>query len=237
MNSTWGKLLLLLIALLLVGSKPVLAADNAAKATAPSPAIVTLPAPDQAAAFPLAKALATRRSHRDLAENELSLQALGQLLWAAQGKTDEKGHRTAPSAMARYALETYVVAAKVKGLAPGLYKYASATHSLTLLRAGELRDGLVDQAIGQNWIKAAPAVLVLCGVAERMVGKNGESMAKFMYVEAGLAAQNFFLQVTALGLGSTYVGGFKPVELSRYLALPANEEAIAVLPVGTLKAN
>lgn len=213
------------------------ASEKAPKTTPAPAAAISLPAPNTVASFPLAQALATRRSHRDLTDNELGFDALAQLLWASQGKSDDKNHRTAPSAMARYALETYVVVAKVKGLAPGLYKYASATHTLTLLRAGDLRDSLVDQAIGQNWIKAAPALIVLNGVAERMVGKNGDSMVKFMYVEAGLAAQNVFLQVTALGLGSTYVGGFKPAEVSRILALPTNEETIAILPVGTIRAQ
>ena len=56
--------------------------------------------------------------------------------------------------------------------------------------------------------------------------------AQFMWVEAGLAAQGFFLQATALELGSTYVGGFDPAAARTALDLAAGEEVLAVLPVG-----
>jgi nitroreductase len=53
-----------------------------------------------------------------------------------------------------------------------------------------------------------------------------------MLIETGLAAQGFFLQATALGLGSTFVGGFEAPEARLALSLPATEEVLAVLPVG-----
>jgi len=62
-----------------------------------------------------------------------------------------------------------------------------------------------------------------------MMEKRG---VPFMLIEAGLAAQGFFLQATALGLGSTFVGGFKPPEARAALGLSAAEEVLAVLPVG-----
>lgn len=36
------------------------------------------------------------------------------------------------------------------------------------------------------------------------------------------------------GLGSTYVGGFRPPELRAVLGLPSDEEPLAVLPVGRM---
>ena len=53
-----------------------------------------------------------------------------------------------------------------------------------------------------------------------------------MNVEAGLAAQGFFLEATAMGLGSTYVGGFRPLEARAVLGIPNSEEVLAILPVG-----
>lgn len=180
------------------------------------------------------KALEGRRSLRKPTPEALSLAELGQLCWAAQGTTDDKGHRTVPSAMATYPLELYVLAGSVAGLAPGLYRYQTGKHQLVLVRGGDVRAELVEKAIGQSWIAKAPAVFVVTGVSSRVAGKvkDERRAAQFVWQESGLAAQAFFMEATALGLGSTFVGGFKPEPTRHLLALPAGEEPLAVLPVG-----
>lgn len=199
------------------------------------PQAIKLPAAKADGGMAVEKTLASRRSSRAIEDKPISLETLSQLVWAAQGTTDDKGHRTAPSARALYSLETYVVVGNVTGLASGLYKYATAKHELILVRAGDLRAELVANAAKQEWIKSAPAIIILSGVASRMVMKDGAKMTKFMYVEAGLAAENFFLQVVSLGLGSTYVGGFDVDKTREFLGASADEEPIAVLPAGYKK--
>ncbi len=196
---------------------------------------VKLPAPKTDGGMAVEKTLATRRSCRAIEDKPISIETLSQLLWAAQGTTDDKGHRTAPSARAVYALETYVVAGNVTGLPSGIYKYRTAKHELELVKAGDLRAEMVEKAAKQDWIKSAPVIVILSGVASRMVMKDGAKMMKFMYVEAGLAAENFFLQVVSLGLGSTYVGGFDVDKTREFLGASADEEPIAVLPAGYKK--
>jgi SagB-type dehydrogenase family enzyme len=216
----------------------VLAASAAAAAPAAveTPAIA-LPAPHADGAVSVEQALATRRSVRGMAERPLTLAEVGQLCWAAQGITDDQGHRTAPSAMATYPLEVYVIADAVADLGAGIYRYQPAGHAL-VVHAGTaaltppLRDALVAKVVGQDWIKTAPAILVITGTAERMGERFVDRRHDFMCVEAGLAAQGFFLQATALGLCSTYVGGFDPAAARAFLELPAGEEVLAVLPVG-----
>jgi nitroreductase len=53
-----------------------------------------------------------------------------------------------------------------------------------------------------------------------------------MWVEAGLASQGFFLEATAMGLGSVYTGGFRRKETQAVLGLPSSEEVLGILPVG-----
>ena len=55
---------------------------------------------------------------------------------------------------------------------------------------------------------------------------------EFMWAEAGLAAQGFFLEATARGLGSVFTGGFHPMEARALLGLGPLEEVLALLPVG-----
>jgi len=192
---------------------------------------IALPAPKTDGTFSLEKALHERRSLRGPAETPLTLEEIGQLCWAAQGVTDEKGHRTAPSAMAAYPLELYVLAGSVTGLAPGGYHYEPAQHALTPRTGGPQLVDFEQQAVGQGWTAKVPAIFVISGSTAKMT-RMRDRAAQFMWVEAGLAAQGFFLEATALGLGSTYVGGFDPAAARTALGLAEGEEVLAVLPVG-----
>jgi SagB-type dehydrogenase family enzyme len=197
----------------------------------PNNSSIALPAPKLDGAMSVEKALHERRSLRTPRADPLTLEQVGQLCWAAQGITDAKGHRTASSAHASYPLELYVLAGSVEGLRPGTYRYEPASHALQIAGAVDRRAALVDEGIGQAWIAGAPAIFVVTGSAGKMT-KVKERAQGLMNVEAGLAAQGFFLQATSLGLGSTYVGGFKPQQAAAVLGLPDGQEVLAVLPVG-----
>ena len=84
-------------------------------------------------------ALAGRRSVRYFLSQSLDLDAVGRLLWAAQGVTSPDGHRTAPSAGALFPLELDVVAGAVLGLIPGVYRYLPASHRLSRRLEGDRR--------------------------------------------------------------------------------------------------
>ncbi len=207
-----------------------LAIAPAVRAAGPA-ARVPLPAARTQGTVSVEAALHQRRSLRSPAATPVALADVGQLCWAAQGITDDKGHRTAPSAHAAYPLQVYLLAGSVEGLGAGLYRYLPAGHALELLAAGDRRAEFERRGVGQSWVARAPAVFVITGAIRKM-GGMGDRAAQFMAVEAGLAAQGFFLQAEALGLGSTYVGGFRPAEARRALDLPEGEEVLAVLPVG-----
>lgn len=209
----------------------------ASLAAAADPAGVLLPAPVTSGTVSVEQALATRRSLRGMAAGTLTLAQVGQLCWAAQGVTDDKGHRTAPSALATYPLDLYLIADRVDGLAPGVYHYVPDGHRLEGHDVVTPADAspaaaLVAAAIGQDWITTAPAILVIAGTAARMGERFVARRHDFMCVEAGLAAQGFFLEATAIGLGSTFVGGFDPAAARTFLALDSEQEVLAVLPVG-----
>jgi SagB-type dehydrogenase family enzyme len=192
---------------------------------------IALPAPHTDGKVSVERALKERRSVRNPAPTALTLEEVGQLCWAAQGVTDAHGHRTASSAQAKYPLELYILAGSVTGLAPGLYHYQPSGHALRPMTSGDLRADFVDKGVGQAWVATAPVIFVVSGVPEKMASM-GERGRPFMWVEVGLAAQGFLLQATSLGLGSTFVGGFRPAPAATALGLPATEEVLAVLPVG-----
>jgi SagB-type dehydrogenase family enzyme len=177
-------------------------------------------------------ALARRRSIRKYADAPLPLDAVSQLLWAAQGITDRDGLRTAPSAGALYPLEVYLVAGSVTGLRAGVYQYDPRRHRLLLHAAGDLRDDLSDAALEQDWVADAPAVLILTAVYGRTARKYGDRGPRYVHMEVGHAAQNVYLQAVGLELGTVMVGDFDDRRLHRVLRLPTDVEPLGVMPIG-----
>jgi SagB-type dehydrogenase family enzyme len=192
---------------------------------------IPLPEARREGALSLEAALWARRSIREFKPDALPLAAAAQLLWAAQGKNRPDGHRTAPSAMAVYPLEVYLVAGNVEGLAPGVYRYRSATHDLVLVQAGDKRAELT-AAPGRppGWAANAPLLVVFAAAWDRASRRFGARTERYAAMEVGHAAQNVYLQAAALGLGTTFMGGYNDSAMTRVLG--ADERPMGVMPVG-----
>lgn len=188
--------------------------------------IVALPEPDLDGSVTLEETLVRRRSQREFASDELPLETIGQLLWAAQGITDDEGHRTAPSAGALYPLELYALTATT------LMHYLPSGHRVEQRADATTLPQLRVAAFDQEFVSAAPAVLLIAGVLGRTQDEYGAVAGELMNREAGHAAQNVLLQATALELGAVPIGGFDPPAVARLLALPPGEEVLYLLPVG-----
>jgi SagB-type dehydrogenase family enzyme len=199
---------------------------------APMP-IIELPPPRLEGDLALEAALARRRSVRDFAAQPLTRMQLGQILWAAQGITGRRWPmRTAPSAGGLYPLEVFVVAGQVDGLEPGLYRYRPGGHALSRVKEGDHRRALARAALGQGWIGQAPVTVVIAGVVARTAAKYGRRAERYMFMEAGHAAQNVYLQAQGEGLGTTAVGAFKDSAVQALLGMSADEAPLYLLPVG-----
>lgn len=200
---------------------------------APRPVLSTtaLPAPDRVGSTGVETALAQRRSRRDFAVGPPSILRIGQVLWAAQGITDDQGHRTAPSAGGSYPLRLYLVTGDVDGLPTGLHRYRPGDHALDRLTNDDLRGAVVDAA-GQEWLRAAPVLLVLAADLRGPRERFGEDGVRHVYVEAGAAAENVYLQCETIGMATRFVGGFDATALAASLELPADETPIGILPLG-----
>ncbi|QYZ78101.1 SagB/ThcOx family dehydrogenase [Methanofollis formosanus] len=194
---------------------------------------VQLPAPRENGGRSIEEALATRRSVREYADGPLTLAELSQLLWAAQGVTDEmSGFRTAPSAGALYPLEVYVAAGEVTDLPAGVYRYLPAEHRLERVAEGDVRRDLAGAALNQSAVRDAAAVIAIAGVYERTTGKYGERGIRYVHMESGHAAQNIYLQATSLGHGAVSIGAFHDDEVGRVLGMNEDERPLYLMPVG-----
>lgn len=195
---------------------------------------VALPQPRYEGTMSVEEALLRRRSVRDFVSATVTLDDLGQLLWAAQGLTERAGSRTAPSAGALYPLELYVTAGMVQACPPGLYRYQPQEQALELVAGGDVRPALSRVAFEQAFVAEAAAVLVICAVYERMTAKYGQRGVRYVHLEAGHAAQNVYLQAVSLRLGTVAVGAFSDESVKQVLGLPAHEEPLYLMPVGRL---
>jgi SagB-type dehydrogenase family enzyme len=187
---------------------------------------IALPRPRQSQGAPLVQALAHRRSLRQYAAEALSLEEIGQLLWAAQGITADWGGRTAPSAGALYPLELCAV------LAEGCYRYDPVEHQMLPQQRGDLREALWQAAVRQDWVREAPLTVVVCAVHERTASRYGERAWRYIQIEIGHAAQNMLLQATALGLAAVPVGAFYEGQVSGALGLADDETPIYMVSMG-----
>ncbi|MDI3474513.1 MAG: hypothetical protein PWQ79_1533 [Thermococcaceae archaeon] len=192
--------------------------------------IVELPPPRLEGSMSLEEAIAKRRSRREYKNEPLTLEELGQLLWAAQGITSPDGKRAAPSAGATYPFEVFVVAGNVEGLEPGIYHYDPFTHSLELVKAGDFRRELQKAALDQKWVGDAAVDIVLVAFYERTTKVYGERGYRYVYMEAGHIGQNIYLQATSLGLGTVAIGAFHDEEVARIIG--TDGAPLYIFPVG-----
>jgi len=194
--------------------------------------VVELAQPRTESSVSLEAALQQRRSIRSFQEKPVSLSAVSQLLWAAQGVTQRSGFRTAPSAGALYPLEVYVVAGNVEGLAAGVYHYRPQQHVLVQIASGDHRQALYRHALSQSAISNAPLSFVIAGIPGRTTGKYGNRGIRYVFMEAGHAAQNLCLQAVALELGSVVIGAFSDREVGNMLQLGKEGMPLYIIPVG-----
>ena len=193
---------------------------------------IKLPQPNFEGTMSVEEALLKRQSIRDYSDLEISLENLSQLFWAAQGVTRQGGGRTAPSAGALYPLELYILIRKVEKINPGIYHYDPHKHSLSLVKSGNFSNDLMEASLNQHPIGDAVINIIITAEFLRTTKKYGERGNQYVYLEAGHAAQNIYLQATALELGTVVIGAFKDELVQNVIGCPDSHKPVYVIPVG-----
>ena len=194
---------------------------------------IKLPSPSFKGELSVEEAIKERRSQRSFLDRPLSLSQVSQILWAAQGITEEGGFkRAAPSAGALYPLEIYLVVRNVEGLEKGVYHYHPQDHMVSFVLKGDYQDLLARACLSQSFVAASPLSIVIAAEYERTTIKYGERGVRYVLIEVGHVGQNICLQAVALGLATCPVGAFMDEEVSRVLELPRRHRPLYVLPVG-----
>jgi len=207
---------------------------------------IKLPEPIYKSNISVEEALSKRRSIRTYSGENLTIEEVSQLLWAAQGITSPWGGRTAPSAGALYPLELYLVVGDVEGIDKGVYKYKPEEHELEKVVDGDKREALAEAAVGPNQkhVRDAAMTIVFTAVYERTTAKyktpvyeerTGASYLRgirYVHMEAGHAAQNVYLQAVSLDLGTFVIGAFIDDRVKETVNAEKQEEPLYIMPVG-----
>ncbi|MEU9133150.1 thiopeptide-type bacteriocin biosynthesis protein [Kitasatospora sp. NPDC048540] len=224
---------------------------------APMASAAELPLPaDPLPDVPLAAVLGARTSARGPLTGPLGARTLGTLLWGshaqshrseqplADGTVRPLVHRPYPSAGALYTARLRLLALDIEGLPAGTYQCVPERRTLRplgpaptteeikalssyLTRAPEDPDGIA--------IDRAPAVLALyldLGLLRRRYGLRALRLG---LLEAGHLAQTLLLTATALGLGTTPLGGFHDDLAHELLGLDDLDQPLQyLLPLGVV---
>lgn len=185
---------------------------------------IKLLAPDTTKGVALLNAAQNRKSYREFAETNLSLEHLSEILWMANGVNRADGKRTVPSARAIYPLDLYAV------LSNGIYLYKPETHELQPVVEGDYRNltGL------QPFVEKAPLNLVFIANFEKYEAANipEEKWIYLAALDAGHCAQNVYLYCASEGLKSVVRAGAKEQELIDVLKLNEKNRFIVAHTVG-----
>lgn len=103
-------------------------------------------------------------------------------------------------------IEISIVASRVAGLAPGVYRYVPR-HALRLVRAGNQAGAAQSAALSQDAIGDAAVVLILSTERERVLA-GGARQYRHALLETGLMGERWLLGAVARGLAACPVGAF-----------------------------
>lgn len=83
----------------------------------------------------------------------------------------------------------------------------------------------------REWIKSAPVIIVVVGL-HNSAWKRSSDNKDFTDIDAAIAIDHLTLQATDMGLGTCWVCNFNTSLCKEILQLQANEEPIAMVPIG-----
>lgn len=193
---------------------------------------IKLPEPKITGKISVEEAIFRRRSERSFQPQELTLDQVSQLLWAAQGITEKSwGFRAAPSAGALYPLYLYILKKD------GVFQYIPDGHKLVQISEEDKRPSLVRASLGQSYIGEAPLVIVVAGNFRITEAKYGQRSYRYVNMEVGHVAENIHLQAVAMGMVSLPIGAFWDDVVAKTLELPETQDPYYIIPVGYFKSS
>ena len=182
---------------------------------------VSLPSAQKTGGMPLMEAFQLRKSQRTFSSKELTSQQVSNLLWAAYGINRPDGFRTVPAAKNWYEYDIYVLKSD------GWFLYEVSKHALLKMGNEDLRI----YGGTQDFVKAAPVILVYVADFDRMTNTTDELRKFFSAVDVGYISQNVYLWCASEGLATIILGQVDKPKVHEVLKLKPAQQVILSQPV------
>ena len=83
------------------------------------------------------------------------------------------------------------------------------------------------------WLLQAPVLVTVCLDEGRAAAKYKERGAKiYQYQDSGAAIQNILLSAAEKGLGTCWIGSFRPAQVAEILSIPSHLEPVSMISIG-----
>ena len=188
-------------------------AATAKRAALPDAAALPLREPPERS---VAWAIRERRSTRRFSDAAVSLADLAYLLSLAQGN---------PAARLAPGVELRIVAHRIRGLEPGIYRYRADVHQLVAFRKGDLRGPLRRVCLGQDKAeRAAAGVAMVADIGAASAA--GDRLYRDQLLESGAIGQRLYLGAEAIGLSARNLAAFFDDSLNGLLGVDGRREAV-----------
>lgn len=215
-----------------VGALGQKALHSAVKVYANPLEIVRLPVPQLTGGQGLWQVMATNRE--SIVEGgRLSLADVAQIMWATSGYT-YGGQRTYVTPVPYVATEAYVFINQVESVFPGVYHYNPKEHVLEQLKSAQVQSRLSDILQLQQDPDACAMLIAFTGIPERISEGSKGRAYRYLYLEAGAAAQCAIYAALALSLVANEHAEFVDDEVSVLLQIDGvSEFPLSVVTIGT----
>ena len=181
------------------------------------------------------RVLLARKTHRQFSKEDVTLEAVSQLLslvWGVTGylyspRFGKLLHKTSPSAGARHPGEVYLMALRVKGLSSGLYHYHPAHHYLERLSTRVTPNKAWLYCARAEHAEKAAALFLMTAVFPRTMWKYQHARAyRVVLLDAGHLCQTFCLVATWLGLAPFCTAALKDTLIEKDLGIDGVRESV-----------
>ena len=189
-------------------------------------------------------AVHARRTHREFAQGNVSLESVSKLLqttWGIQGYLDTNvfgklPYKTSPSGGARHPVEVYLMALRVDDLETGIYHYQARDHLLEKLDVKASSRSARAYCADQLHAAEAAALFIMTAVFSRTMWKYHNPRAyRVVLLDAGHLCQTFCLTATRMGLAPFSTAALKDTLIEKDLGLDGiSESVLYVAGVGLL---
>lgn len=187
---------------------------------------ISLPPAGVGMEMPLAEALNLRATNRAMTEEELPLEVVSSLLWAAYGiNRPEEQLRTAPSATNVQEFDVYLFTHEA------VYLYDAKHNALNFVAQGDHRA----EISSQKHFAVAPVSVVIVANYDRMKRFTDTEVRDFYAaMDCGYVSQNIYLYCASAKLATVACGAINREDLAKLLGIK-NGKAMLAHPVSFMR--